>query len=165
MKTINYEMCKKVNRTAVEDYDEPRRQYVKRKTEEGFIILAPADNELFIDIDGEGEWINFWDKACRLIEEYGDVDIFVKESNSGLPHRHIRIHLPFNVTDYQRIAFQAALGSDGTKELISIFRTMEDEDFPCLLATKGLGGWEKITWKDLRKFLELEAPSIADLLD
>lgn len=104
------------------DPNETRDAYVKRVEAEGFKVVFPADDELQVDIDNETHYDAFkrsWeifsrDEPGATMEEH--------PSKSGLPSRHVTITLPYIVDEWQRIALQAALGSDPVRELLSAMR-------------------------------------------
>lgn len=124
-----------------EKYRESRERYVLRMREEGFQIQTPEENELLLDIDNI-EAFDFFEIAFkRLNVEFDNCIIaLIRPSKSGLPNRHILIRMPFVLTSIDRIAFQAVLGSDLTREMLSIFRLYNTDPCPSLLAideTKG----------------------------
>lgn len=53
-------------------------------------------------------------------------------SKSGLPHRHITITFDFDLTQWQRLAFQAALGSDTKRECLGCIMTLAGDEHPTL---------------------------------
>lgn len=94
-------------------------------------VVVPMDNELQIDLDTEEAYLNHRSMMEVLdgrgvIYEYNEAP-----SKSGLPNRHITIKLlsgpggrdiQLPLEPYQRIALQAALGSDPVRELLSCMR-------------------------------------------
>jgi hypothetical protein len=89
----------------------------------GLSCVEPDLNELFIDIDTEEDYAHY--RAMRtLLEPYYK---FVSETISASRtdgHVHIRLRLGEHVTAMERIAWQAALGSDRKRELLSILRVV-----------------------------------------
>lgn len=55
------------------------------------------------------------------------------ELQLDIPARHIRIQLPWELTDWERIAWQAALGSDPVRELLSCLRLRKGDAHPTML--------------------------------
>lgn len=124
----------------LQDYDmrEARGAFISYVEAGGYIVVEPAPNQLQIDIDTPEQYETFktmsdclsrnWDAVSQLavptIEEHF--------SKSGFPRRHITVTLPFNVEPWQRIAFQAAMGSDPFRELLSIVRLLRGDDKPTL---------------------------------
>ena len=121
------------------DYDinQAREDYIKDRRECGYRVCFPADNELQLDIDSEEQYA-VWKKAESIIARNAVFTAEVEEapSSSGLPNRHIRIRLPFDVTPWQRIALQAALGSDPVRELLSCVRMLKGDVHPTLLVER-----------------------------
>lgn len=127
------------------NHEEAREEYLERMRAEGNVVSIPEEDELQIDIDTEEQYVRF----CALYEIFeremkcsvhgGGINRHETPSRSGLPNRHIRIHLPFNVGPAERIAWQAALGSDPTRELLSLFRVLRGESDPTMLIEQP--GW------------------------
>jgi hypothetical protein len=119
------------------DPNEARAEYIKRMEAEGCRVVFPSDDELQVDIDTDEHYAAFL-KSWAIFER--DVELFYVEkptyverpSRSGLPSRHITVKLPFDVTSEQRIAWQAALGSDPVRELLSMLRDMRGDEHPTL---------------------------------
>lgn len=85
-------------------------------------IKYPAPNELFVDIDNARDFARF----RTLIEMFDRMEGVARwvdtPSASGGQHRHIVVTLTRNVSQFERIAFQAMLGSDLKRELLSYER-------------------------------------------
>jgi len=117
------------------DMDEAREAYMLRVELEGKTVVLPADNQLQIDIDSDEHYAVFMRSAEVLLRNWGDTcEIEVEEhpSSSGMPCRHITLTLPFTVEPWQRIALQAALGSDPVRELLSATRLIRGDIHPTL---------------------------------
>lgn len=117
---------------------ELRAQYLERIKDEGLVPSFPADNELQIDIDTQAQYVKFRAQLEILQRSIGgqhDIELepVVTPSKSGLPRRHVRIRLPFKLDVWQRIAWQAALGSDPVRELLSCVRAHRGDDHPTML--------------------------------
>ena len=115
--------------------NEAREAYLARVRAEGFVVVLPEENQLQLDIDSVEHYRNFlhaaevimrnWPFACAIeIEDH--------PSSSGFPRRHITLTLPVSVEPWQRIALQAALGSDPIRELLSATRLMRGDIHPTL---------------------------------
>ncbi len=120
----------------MEDYDinEAREDFIKRMQDDGYAIVLPESNELQIDIDTEEHYEAFL-AAVEILERNNVFSFSVEEheSRSGYPCRHITITLPFDVTPWQRIAMQSAMGSDPARELLSSLRLLKGDAHPTLL--------------------------------
>lgn len=102
--------------------------------EAGCRIVIPKPNELQLDIDTEEQFATFLRVYPALQRnEFPEASFIVTESASGFPHRHIVVTLPCEVDMWQRIALQAALGSDPMRELLSALRLFRGDAIPTLL--------------------------------
>jgi hypothetical protein len=121
-----------------EEYNinEAREFYINRMTNEGYITVTPESNELFIDIDTDDDYSLFQDQYKMLVRDVGVVAMTENISRGGLPGRHIRIIMAFDMTDAERIAWQASLGSDPKRELLSMMRLQRGDDYPTLFVEK-----------------------------
>lgn len=104
-------------------------------------IHVPArDNQLQIDIDSNTALAFFrkqWVIFNSRMSAYGKLQtsmLAIEPSPSGKPGRwHITITFPFaRLTDTDRIALQACLGSDRTRELLSMCRCLNGSPIPTL---------------------------------
>lgn len=122
--------------TSTPYYDpaEERKAFIARVIAEGYDVVSPKANELQIDIDTEEQYVVFHDSLAMLIANSTTPNPRVVErpSRSGLPHMHISVTLPYDVTPWQRIAMQAALGSDPRREVLSCVRLMRGDEHPTL---------------------------------
>lgn len=125
------------NAEAEQDYDclEARELQIEELRASGCTISYPRDDELFIDIDDSDQYTTFL-SAIRTVQRYHEVVYDVTPSKGGLPRRHIRVTMPFSLTVESRIAWQAVLGSDPMRELISIIRASKDIPNPTIFAEK-----------------------------
>lgn len=91
----------------------------KKAEERGCQIKFPKLNELFIDIDNARDFARF--KTCmEMFQRTERVASWVDTpSASGGQHRHIVVTLARDVSQFERIAFQAMLGSDLKREILS----------------------------------------------
>jgi hypothetical protein len=120
------------------DYDSnvDRESYIVQMKIGGFFVIFPEPNELFIDIDTDDDYALYADQYKILIRDIGVVDNRESISRNGLPGRHVTITLPFEVSDVERIAWQAALGSDPKRELLSMVRYQRGVKHPTLFVEK-----------------------------
>ncbi len=96
-------------------------------------VKVATDRQLFIDIDSKEALETFRKNACLVRKLFNsnlwvDLKVTVTSSKSGADHFHIVIDLPGPVPLLARIALQAALGSDLTREGISVIRAMRNEE-------------------------------------
>lgn len=121
------------------DPSESRAAYIERSKSEGLLVTFPSDCELQIDIDNAAHRAVF-DRSYEIfkremVDHVGSYRVQETVSKSGTG-AHIRITLPFKVDVWQRIAWQAALGSDPVREVLSCFRARRGDTEPTLLAEK-----------------------------
>lgn len=103
----------------------------KAAQELGLVIVLPGPRDLFVDIDNEADYL--W--LLAMVEVMGGVGVqlevdHVSPSKSGLPRRHVYLRADRDLTPVERIALQAALGSDRKRELLSLLRVWLHTDRP-----------------------------------
>lgn len=106
----------------------------------GWVVVKPKPNEVQIDID-RLEDLAVYTNNLSILKESAP-DLVKKEethvSPSGEPgHFHITLTLAQKITPVERIAIQAALGSDRKRELLSYLRTRRGDPVPTLFFEKG----------------------------
>ena len=89
-----------------------------RAAAEGCVVLYPKPNELFIDLDNTADEDLFYEHFNTLCELWPAARCEVHGSRGG--HKHAVVTLPEAVTDLERAALQAAMGSDRKRELLTI---------------------------------------------
>jgi hypothetical protein len=105
----------------------------------GEIVVLPADDELFIDIDNDVNEHFFHVNLSKVADYVGVLNWDVKQSRSGEPERkHITVKLARDVEPLERILLQAVLGSDLRRELLSYCRWTISDPHPTLFFEKGL---------------------------
>lgn len=109
----------------------------RRAKEKGCEVVHPKDNELFLDID-KPEQLATFNRNFDLLHRYELVEQhIVRPSSSGHPDRfHITVTLKESVTSFERIALQAALGSDPMREMLSLMRIYTNNPHPTLFFEK-----------------------------
>lgn len=100
--------------------------------EQGLHVVLPMENELFIDIDDARGKKTFDQNYDLLKETYGCTILSARPSRSGGNKQHIVIAMKRAVTPVERIALQAALGSDARREAHSLRRVIEGDFYPTL---------------------------------
>lgn len=99
------------------------------KLQDEYEIVLPEGNQLQLDFDVDHIPNEFWD-GVTILHNYlylltgnsyangGLLDAFSTNSSNG--NIHLTVTLPFNVTELERVTWQAALGSDRLRELASM---------------------------------------------
>lgn len=107
-------------------------------TAKGCIVIEPKDNELFIDIDDEPSATHCIAGINRIKSRIKDLDYRQAPSPSGEPGRfHIVVTVPDRTfTQVERIAWQAALGSDRMRELNSLIDILDGDPLPTIFFEK-----------------------------
>jgi hypothetical protein len=104
---------------------------------ESLEVKFPAPNELFIDIDNEHSFA-LYEKQMDIVKKYiGATDAVITTSRHGLPGRHIVVTLDRDVTELERIALQACLGSDRVRELLGFVQYQNNDPHPTLFLELG----------------------------
>lgn len=118
-----------------DNYDKYKtaEEYVNAMQDEGYEVVLPAWDTLQIDIDSsyyEEKFREHWEAVVkRNIPDAKIISETVSKSGVG---KHITVQMPFQMLDLERIAWQAALGSDLVRETLALIRH-RNFDFPCTL--------------------------------
>lgn len=117
---------------------------------EGLWCEFPQPDELFIDIDNAAGYINAdVVAAINKTESYPlklNSNILYTTSKSGNRHAYIKCSNP--VGDMQRVALQAALGSDPVKEALSVLRLNLESTAANVLFETPKGHRELVIWRE-----------------
>lgn len=110
---------------------EPYDVALARAEEEGYEIVYPKDDELLIDLDSKEQHDKFY-RDLSLLQSYF-VAYVTKDAPSKTPgHRHVTVKVDRPLTILERIALQAALGSDNRREIHSLIDHFNGLDRPSL---------------------------------
>lgn len=114
------------------DPNETREAFILRMEEEGYIPTYPEECELQLDLDNAQHKEVFKRSFEILSRKLVGVsyESNVSRSGNGL---HVRIRMPWNLSPFERIAWQAALGSDPVRELLSCFRQSRGDEHSTML--------------------------------
>lgn len=96
-----------------------------------FDVVQSNNTTLLLDIDTLPALAQFERVLPKVKENFGVANVERWTSKSGNAHIKIILSEPFPVT--VRLALQAALGSDGVRELLSLKRLMNGCDEPSYL--------------------------------
>lgn len=104
----------------------------------GLDAYFPAENELFIDIDSEGQLQHLYKNLDVVQKTLDGADIIRKTpSPSGKPgHYHVVIRCGKPASLVERMLLQAVLGSDLTREVLSWCRFRQGNTSPIALFEK-----------------------------
>jgi hypothetical protein len=90
----------------------------------GMVVHYPDNNALFVDLDSPATLNEFYKRFAVLKAAEPDAWVNVKQSKSP-GHFHAVVGLPRRVKQWERIALQAALGSDPKRELLACLKRTE----------------------------------------
>lgn len=105
---------------------------IKDAREAGFEIITADQHTLLLDLDTEFAYKLYASRVTVLHEHYDVRKIEQWLSKSG-KNRHVRITMGESWDAPTRYAFQAALGSDGMRELLALVQLRNGCDEPCIL--------------------------------
>jgi len=94
----------------------------------GCTLKVALPNQLFVDLDTEAQWNLFQYQIGLLKKHFYFRSWTVTPSKQGLPHRHVIVEMGMDYPLVTRIALQSVLGSDPTRELLSIRRALDEEE-------------------------------------
>lgn len=122
------------------DPNETREAFIAKMKLEGYHPEYPEYNQLQLDIDNAIHMAVFERSfeifAREMLIAYGETLVPIKTPSRSGTGFHIRISLPFVVDNIERIAWQAALGSDPVRELLSLLRSSRNDEHPTMLIEK-----------------------------
>ena len=99
-------------------------------------VVYPTAYQLQLDIDTERAMQIFYELKPVLDKYYGIVGCVIEDSRSGFPKRHVTLTLRGTVTNMERIALQACLGSDRVRELLGVIQERAGDPHPTLFLEK-----------------------------
>ena len=98
--------------------------------EKGLVVVEPADDELFVDVDSE-EDLKVVDSISKLLSDNYFPVTLVRSTPSSTPgHYHVVLKADQPLDPLMRIALQACLGSDRKREALSILRLIHKVSRP-----------------------------------
>lgn len=118
---------------------------LKWAEDNGLVNIFPEDNQLLLDFDNSVDYDYFEQEGVDILRQFWGVKkIETKPSASGkLGHLHVRVTLAKNITQMERLALQAALGSDRKRELLGIAMTNAGDPHPTFFSQKETGKWKQ----------------------
>jgi hypothetical protein len=124
-----------MDETVAQHYNELRDEYIARMDTLGLVVTFPDADELQIDLDSNQDWERHEASWRILARDFGlhESARRITPSRNGGERRHVRITMPIDLEPWQRLAFQAALGSDPIRELLSSIRLLNGDEHPSLL--------------------------------
>ena len=115
------------------DHSAPKESAAKAK---GLVIVAPTERELFIDID-DGQSMGVFVALIVVLNSFRPCTWKRAPSPSGMPDRcHVTVTLESPVTNLERLALQAMLGSDRMHEMLSMRSHFRGDPMPTVFFEK-----------------------------
>lgn len=99
---------------------EVREDAVEKAARLGLTLVQPNPDQVFVDIDSERERVEFLARWLMFLELYPDATYTETRSQNNNWHIYITIPSLSPIGDHERIALQAALGSDPLREMLAI---------------------------------------------
>lgn len=104
---------------------------------ENLIVILPAKNQLFVDIDNDLGYARYKRHFPLLQQFYKVTGTAENPSKSGDPDRkHVTISLADDISDLERLILQAFLGSDVKREFLGLQRIKSADPAPTLFLEK-----------------------------
>jgi hypothetical protein len=123
--------------TIQQDHAAYARHYLKETGyDEDYEVVIAERNQLMLDYDRTTIPLQFYTALGILHQAFKTeyIPYEVSESKSG--NKHVIITLPRNISDYCRVAWQAAFGSDPKREALHLLSLSKYELNPILLYNK-----------------------------
>jgi hypothetical protein len=114
--------------------DLARNPFTEAK-EKGLTAVVPGDHDLFLDIDDRADF-KVMDATIAVLRHnnFGITEYKKTRSKSGNWHVYLKTELPLD--PLMRIALQACLGSDRTREVLSVLRHIVGNYHPTVFFEK-----------------------------
>ncbi len=95
-----------------------RAQIEEKAKKLGKVVVYPNRYQLFVDIDSDTDHMRFNDLVA-ILEQSERITHFAFPSKTP-GHCHIIVTLDREISPWERVALQAAMGSDRKRELLAI---------------------------------------------
>lgn len=95
----------------------------------GLVLVLPEPDQIFIDLDDRQDR-KVLDAMLETLTCNGIAVWVEKETKSQGGNAHVYLRFPTPLNPITRIALQACLGSDRTRELLSLLRIFKKMDRP-----------------------------------
>lgn len=98
-------------------------------SELGCEVVTAGPYDVFVDIDDRND-LKHMDRVLNLFEKHGFSLEFAKETVSKSGNVHVYLRASRALTDIERVAIQACLGSDRLREAFSVLRIVNQTKAP-----------------------------------
>lgn len=100
---------------------EVREDAVEKAKRLGLKLVLPEPDEVFVDLDSDAELTVFQGRLGLLQQLYPSASATYTRSVNNHHHAYVTIPELAPIGDHERIAIQAALGSDPFREMLAIY--------------------------------------------
>lgn len=114
------------------EMSEPREHAPDKAARLGMELVEPKPDEVFVDLDGEAALDEFLCRWNNFIAVYPLSTVQFTTSKSGNYHAYVRVPDLSPLRTEERIAMQAALGSDPLREMIALEHHRDGYEYPCV---------------------------------
>lgn len=114
------------------------KELAKKAAENNLVVLYPIYDELLLDLDSPEDLMTYYERIGALAEHYPFRSDLRTKSAHDRVHMYVSLDMPKErkLTDYERCALQAALGSDYKREIYNLARIQRGDSCPiCLFET------------------------------
>ena len=103
---------------------------------ENLTVVYPGDDEVLIDIDNEHSFQVYMKHMQVISKHLGILSENVQPSRNKKEGRHVTLRMKSPVTELERIAIQACLGSDRMRETLGFIQYKNGDPHPTLFLEK-----------------------------
>lgn len=103
--------------------------------EMGVQVVYPIYDELLLDLDRPEDVSTYYERIADLEEHYPFRSDLRTTSKGGRVHMYVSLDMPKErkLTEYERVALQAVLGSDHKREIYNLARVQRGDAHPVVL--------------------------------
>jgi hypothetical protein len=123
---IGYDPANKPNSKRAEDL----------AAKENLAVVYPGEDEVLIDIDNEHSFQVYLKHKYVIAKHLGVLSENVQPSRNKKEGRHVTLKMKSPVTELERIAIQACLGSDRMRETLGFIQYKNGDPHPTLFLEK-----------------------------
>lgn len=112
-----------------------KRELDAKAREMGLLVIYPIYDELLLDLDRPSDVALYYERIADLSEHYPFRSDLKTTSKNGRTHMYVSLDMPKErkLTDYERVALQAVLGSDHKREIYNLARIQRGDTHPTVL--------------------------------
>jgi hypothetical protein len=119
-----------------QEVDRSSQAAFKFAEENDLVVVLPLPNQIQIDIDTDADYVVYAFNYSTIDRIRPITGQSITPSRTKIEGRHITLTFAESLTPIERIAFQAILGSDRTREALSLERVYNNDPTPTLFLEK-----------------------------